>query len=291
MLATVVLGCAAQETRQDLRPDGKGDRVQEPDRGAPHRPPLFPKPSRARMLPVSYHGGPVLRNPNIYFIWYGAWTPSQMNILETLASHIGGSPYANIWTTYYDFSGQHIPNTATFAGSTTDNYSEGRSLTNVLIQRVVETALNNKSLPVDENGIYFVITAEDVSEVGFCTKFCGWHINIDTGGGHFNIAFIGNAAFCPDACETQAVSPNNDPGTDSAASVIAHELEESISDPFGTAWFDAHGDEIADKCAYSYGATTTLPNGALTNVQFGGLNYLIQQNWLNVGPGRCAMSH
>jgi len=293
LLASVALACSALNSAQEVRPDGRGDRPKEAVRGVPepHRPPLFPPPTRARLVPISYHGGPVLRNPTLYYIWYGTWTASDMNILETLATHISGSPYANIWTTYYDFTGQHIPNTVTFGGSTTDNYSHGKLLSDPLITRIVQAAIDNKSLPADPNGIYFVLTATDVNEVGFCNSFCGWHTNVEFEGSHYNIAFIGNAAHCPDSCETQLVSPNDSPGADASASVVAHELEESISDPYGTGWYDSQGEEIADKCAYSYGATTTLPNGSLTNVQFGGLNYLIQQNWLNVGLGRCTMSH
>jgi Phosphate-induced protein 1 conserved region len=292
LMATIALTCGVRAGAEDISPDGKGDRVREAGRVAPRRPPLFPGSSRARQAPILYHGGPVLRNPTIYFIWYGTWTPADRTILETLAAHIGGSPYANIWTTYYDSGGQSIPNTVTFGGSATDDYSQGRSLSDLGVQRVVERAINNQSLPLDQSGIYFVLTASDVTETsGFCTKYCGWHTNVNTGGARFNIAFIGNAAYCPDACETQTVSPNDDPGADSSASVVAHELEESITDPFLNAWYDENGEEVADKCAYTYGATTTLPNGALTNMQLGGLNYLIQQDWLNVGPGRCAQSH
>jgi len=290
LLAIAALACTAEE----IKPDGKGDRVNETARGVgtPRRPPVFPKPSRARTIPISYHGGPVLRNPTLYFIWYGTWSTGDKALLENLASHLGGSSYANIWSTYYDFSGQPIPNTATFGGSTTDNYSLGHALTDFTLQSVVQKAISNQSLPLDPSGIYFVLTASDVTELsGFCTKYCGWHKNVELTGSRANIAFIGNADHCPDACGTQAVSPNNSPGADSSASVIAHELEESISDPFGTAWYDSQGEESADKCAYQYGATTTLPNGSLTNVQFGGLNYLIQENWVNVGPGHCAMLH
>ncbi|MGA2185028.1 MAG: hypothetical protein ABSH47_18575 [Bryobacteraceae bacterium] len=282
LLVIVALTGGALAGAEDIRPDGKGDR--------PHRPPLFP--TRQRLPPLTYHGGPVLRNPTIYYIWYGTWTPADQAILETLASHLGGSPYANILTTYYDFTGQPIPNTMTFGGSATDDYSLGRSLSDLAVQTVVQTAITNKSLPLDPNGIYFVLTADDVNETsGLCTKYCGWHRNASTAEGHINIALIGNPARCGASCGTQTPSPNEDPGADAAASIVAHELDESISDPFGTGWYDVNGDESADKCAYTYGETTTLPNGALANMQLGGLNFLIQENWVNLGPGHCAKAH
>jgi len=280
-----LFGIAAAE---DIHPDGKGDRPRAIGEGIPRRPPL--RPVRERQPPITYHGGPVLENPTIYLIWYGNWSTADRAIIENLASHIGGSPYANILTTYSDFTGQPIPNTVTFGGSTDDNYSAGHSLADASIRIVVETAIANHGLPYDASGIYFVLTAEDVDETsGLCTKFCGWHQNVQGTSGHFNEAFIGNPGRCGGACGSLGPSPNDDPPTDAAASIFAHELMESITDPYGSAWYDHNGEECADKCAYTYGMTATLPNGSIANIQLGGLNYLIQQIWVNLGPGRCAM--
>ena len=232
----------------------------------------------------------MLRDPTIYIIWYGTWTPNEQAMIENLAAQIGGSPYADILTTYSDSTGQPIPGAVTFGGSTDDNYSAGRSLSDASIRVVVETAIGNRSLPYDPSGIYFVLSAEDVNETsGLCTKYCGWHQNVPGTSGRFNEAFVGNPARCGGACGSLGPSPNNDPGADGAASIFAHELMESITDPYGTAWYDHNGEECADKCAYTYGTTATLPNGSLANIQLGGLNYLIQQEWVNLGPGRCAM--
>ena len=40
-----------------------------------------------------------------------------------------------------------------------------------------------------------------------------------------------------------------DPAADAMASVLAHELEESTSDPDLNAWYDSKRNENADKCA------------------------------------------
>src|SRR5213078_1910919 len=58
---------------------------------------------------IDYHGGPVLLGTtNVYLIWYGDWTkdPAAQPILTDLVSNIGGSPYFNINTTYYNGSNQ-----------------------------------------------------------------------------------------------------------------------------------------------------------------------------------------
>src|SRR5206468_2297507 len=58
---------------------------------------------------ISYHGGPImLGTTNVYYIWYGDWGGnSATTILADLANHIGGSPYYNINTTYYNGGHTH----------------------------------------------------------------------------------------------------------------------------------------------------------------------------------------
>jgi hypothetical protein len=85
------------------------------------------------------------------------------------------------------------------------------------------------------------------------------------------------------------VSPNGNVGADGMASIIAHELEEAITDPKLNAWFDSRGYENADKCAWTFGTTTQLPNGSYSNVTLGSRSYLIQRNW-NAGTQSCGMS-
>ena len=79
---------------------------------------------------ITYHGGPViLGTTHIYYIWYGNWGSNTANtILTNLAQNIGGSPYFNINTTYYNGSNVHVSNSVSFGGSTTDNYSSGRNV-------------------------------------------------------------------------------------------------------------------------------------------------------------------
>ena len=73
------------------------------------------------------------------------------------------------------------------------------------------------------------------------------------------------------------------------ASIIAHELEEAVTDPHLNAWYDSRGAENADKCAWTFGTTYTA-NGASANMKLGARDYLIQQNWVNAAGGYCAKS-
>jgi hypothetical protein len=61
--------------------------------------------------------------------------------------------------------------------------------------------------------------------------------------------------------------------------VIAHELEETNTDPHLNAWYDSSGAENADKCAWTFGQNLTLlPSGAYYNMTLNGLNFLVQRN-------------
>lgn len=124
---------------------------------------------------------------------------------------------------------------------------------------------------------------------GFCTRYCGWHTSAIINGLDLKYSFVGNADRCPSACEAQTNSPNYDSGADGMASVIAHEIEETISDPDLNAWYDSSGQENADKCAWTFGSTFIF-HGARANMTLAGMNYLIQQNWVNANGGYCSLS-
>jgi hypothetical protein len=243
---------------------------------------------------ISYHGGPViLGTTNVYYIWYGNWSGNTATtILTTLGQSIGGSPYFNINTTYFNGSNTHVSNSVFYAGSTTDSYSRGTSLSDAAVQGVVTDALVSGRLPYDTNGLYFVLTSADVTaSSGFCTQYCGWHTRGTINGRDIKYSFVGNPDRCPSACEAQTTGPNGNAGADGMASIIAHELEETVTDPDLNAWYDSRGAENADKCAWTFGTTFTTTNGSLANMTLGGRNFLIQRNWVNASGGFCALRY
>ena len=241
---------------------------------------------------INYNGGPVLLGTvHVYYIWYGTWDGSSIGILSNFASHIGGSQYYNINTGYFDGTGTSISNSVGFAGSVNDANSRGSSLSENDIWLIVNNALSHGSLPVDSNGVYFVLTAGNIQVAGFGSSYCGWHNQNSYNNTNIQYAWVGN----PDptqlsGCAEQTVSPNANPGADAMASIIAHELEESVTDPAQSAWYDSSGNEIADKCAWTYGSTYPAAGNSKANMQLGGKDYLIQQNWVNAGGGYCALS-
>jgi hypothetical protein len=242
----------------------------------------------------------MLGTKNVYYIWYGNWANNTaLTILPFLASNIGGSAYFNINTTYYDANGNHVSNSVTYQGSITDDYSQGNSLSDDAVRTILTDALTSGNphqsgiLPLDPNGIYFVLTSADVFEnSGFCSQYCnGFHRYVTMGNVDAKYAFIGNPDQCPSTCEFQTISPNNNPGADAMASSIAHFLDELVTDPLGTAWYDGQGRENATKCDGQYGTTAIAGNGSQYNIVLNGMQFLIQENWVNDGFGYCSLSY
>ena len=122
---------------------------------------------------------------------------------------------------------------------------------------------------------------------GFGTQYCGWHSYGTMTSSTTKVPFIAIQDFTSTyltACTSSLIyslSPNSDPYVDATASILVHEIDESLSDPdVKTGWFDGRGAENADKCAWTFGTTATAPNGAKSNYVANGKSYLIQRNWL-----------
>jgi Phosphate-induced protein 1 conserved region len=242
---------------------------------------------------ITYHGGSVMTGTSntIYYIWYGSWTSTAKTILTDLAENIGGSPYFNINTTYTNKSGTHISNAVKYGGETTVGYTHGKSLDDSAVQAIVDDAVTSGALPKNTHGIYFVLTSKDVNETsGFCSQYCGWHYFGNIDGSKLKYAFIGSADRCLSSCAPQSKSPNGNAGADAMASIIAHELEETVTDPLISAWYDAQHEENGDKCAWTFGSESTASNGSKYNMTLGSRHFLIQQNWVNANGGSCKKS-
>lgn len=242
---------------------------------------------------ITYHGGPLIPVPVIYYIWYGNWNqsngsdnPAGQQILRDFAHNIGGSPYFKI-NTSYSAGGYSITGGAVFGGEATDTGSKGTRLSDSGVLSVVSSAISSGKLPYDPNGVYFVLSSSNVSESsGFCTRYCGWHTSGNTTSGHVRYSFVGNANRCLNACAAQTTGPNGNAGVDGMISVVAHELEETTTDADpASGWVDSQGAENADKCAWTFGQSTLLPSGAYYNVTLGSRHYLIQRNLKHTSTG------
>jgi len=194
--------------------------------------------------------------PTVYLIWYGNWNqsngsdnPSGQAIVNDFLYGLNGSPYYLTNASYPGVSGGF-----SVGGNTGDSYSQGSNLSDRKVASIVSRAISSGNLPKDSNGIYFVLTSSDVAETsGFCSRYCGWHTYGTLGTTNIKYSFVGNANRCLNACSIQTNSPNGNAGVDGMVSVIAHELEETNTDPNLNAWYDSSGAEDADKCAWTFG--------------------------------------
>jgi hypothetical protein len=251
---------------------------------------------------LEYHGGAVLTHTtHVYYLWYGDWSRSlALPVLTDFASSLGGSPYFNINTTHHDAAGRPVRNSIVYSGSATDAYSLGASLTDAGVLDAVKGAIHRGALPVDANGVYFVLTAADVDETsGFCSDFCSWHNHAKIAGVDIKYAFVGHPGRCPEACElAPGNTPNGDAAADAMVAAVAARINETVTDPDADGWFDAAGLENTDKCLLSrnpFGPTYVTADGARANLRLGARNFLVPQNWVNgdgsAGAGRCALRY
>jgi hypothetical protein len=250
---------------------------------------------------IVWHGGPVMTGmPTPYLIWYGNWnqsngsdTPAGQQIVRDFIHGLSGSNYYVTNASYTGVTGALTTSgLGTSAQEFTDNGSLGNSLSDAQIASVVSNAIAAGFGPKggDANGIYFVLTSSDVNESsGFCTKYCGWHTRSSTlkaaNGTDIKYAFVGNANRCLNACAAQTVGPNGNAGVDGMVSVIAHEMEETNTDPDLNAWYNRRGSEDADMCAWTFGSNLPSLGGAYYNMNLPTMpgtspanrNYLIQR--------------
>ena len=270
---------------------------------------------------IVYHAnGTVISSPNVYVIWYGNWagTPctdksstsnTTPGIINYMINNLGASNWYSINKTYFQVlnnSVTYVKPTIPIAGclatsslGTTLNTPFAWDTKSHYINEVVTYGLNN-GLPTDSNGIYLVLTSADIIVNGFVNsgsaQFCGYHDNMTAPNGTTNVllATIGDPGAAIGSCSgQQGVSPNNNVNGDAMASVIAHELVETVSDPLGNSWTDSTGWENGDKCAWTWGTTSasTSPGGGLTNIKIAGREYLIQQNLeANTDQLSCALT-
>jgi hypothetical protein len=200
---------------------------------------------------------------------------------------------------------KYVTNSVNFLKSVYVGYTHGVSLQDSDITKIVSETIQGGKLPPDPDAVYFVLTSSDVTESdgfsGFCSDYCGWHGNHRILGLDIKLAFIGDTGACS-TCSLQDTyveagitnSPNGDWSADSMASVIAHELSESVTDPDPNtvgAWQDDYGEENADKCAWTFGQAYPTDNNSAANVPIGNRNFMLQQNWvLDSNGGHCGLN-
>ncbi len=267
-------------------------------------------PNAAGMI---YSGGPVLRVTKVAAIYWGrnkiyvgGPTPGTKgtgagdgSLIGHFLRNLGGSPYFNINTTYYDTVGggaqRPVTNTVQYTQFWANNVNVPAltaTVTNGTIRNMIISGFTSGKLVYDPSTIYSVFTAGKTNlGGGFGTQYCAYHSKFLWNGKTVIYSAQPYVQAYPGGCSAGAPSPNGDLAADREINVLAHEIEEATTDPRLNAWFDAAGAENADKCAWTFGTTYTTANGGVANMNLGGKDFLVQRNWSNAGTGGCRLTY
>ncbi|TYG43334.1 hypothetical protein ES288_D11G008000v1 [Gossypium darwinii] len=272
---------------------------------------------------LRYHMGPVLTGSiTVHTIWYGQWQKSQKKIIREFIGSFSAvnakhPSVAGWWDTvrlYTDQTGANISRTVRLGEQKNDRfYSHGKSLTRLSIQSVIKSAVTAKTKPLPinpSNGLYLLLTSDDVYVEDFCGQVCGFHYFTFPSivGYTLPFAWVGNSAkLCPGICAYPFAvpeymqglkplkSPNGDVGVDGMISVIGHEVAELATNPLVNAWYAGQDPvapvEIADLCEGIYGTggggsymgqLLNGKDGATYNMNGIRRRYLVQWLWNHV---------
>jgi hypothetical protein len=238
---------------------------------------------------VSYQGGPVLHTTAPYLVFWDpdGQIPAASEALmeryltDTAATSADPSDVFAVARQYYDTTGaagtgqtfvaahQAIVDSDPYPALDTANCNApSGTVTNCVTDPQIQTELANlikaRGLPTGTGAgapIYFVITP---SETDVCadglgcasTGFCAYHssfVDPDTSTDvlYAPVPFLdvdAGAKGCQDDGTAVFQSPNGD-RADNEIDDLSHEYNESVTDPFGTSWYDTtSGQEIADNC-------------------------------------------
>src|SRR2546430_6419178 len=203
------------------------------------------KAERGARAKLSYHGGPVLANAEVFLIFWGhAWTsdPLQEQIVHFFDFVLQSSLLDQL--SEYSVPGISIGR-GKFNGALIVDAKMPSSVDDSDIQNFLRSQINEGFVPgFGANSLYFVFTPSGVKVTlqgdASCQQFCGYH-NVTNEG-------IVYAVDPYDDCAGCQFVPGDILGSTTVPA--SHELCEAITDPTFEGWFDdSTGQEIGDICA------------------------------------------
>jgi len=215
---------------------------------------------------LTYRGGPLLANVEVFTIFWGTDWEQPTNI--PLISEVNAFFDEVLAGPLMDQLGEYsVPGTSIGRGvllgtHTFTTPSPGKSITDAAIQKFLQEQIAAGVFPaVTENTLYFVYlppgTTVKQSTAASCKDFCGYHDATPSGGIYYAVMPYPNCTGCLGGLETLPA----------LTSTSSHELCEAITDPVpGQGWYDDNNGEIGDICSWK-------------TKQLG--NYTIQLEWSN----------
>jgi hypothetical protein len=153
------------------------------------------------------------------------------------------------------------------------------------VDRVITITHGSRGL----HDIWYVFTPPDVDECispGVCetNAFGGYHSVSDLGHGPTIYAYTGDPIVETTAVNNPGSDPQGYPDAEVVIDIVAHEVNEAMTDPEGVGYMDPNGSEIGDKCEVGPQNGTPLGfavDGSPFNQVVNGHKYLIQEMWAN----------
>jgi Phosphate-induced protein 1 conserved region len=238
------------------------------------------------LMDITYHHGSLMKSPiKVYYLWYGNFSTSTMNIVKNFTKGLNSSSW---WKINRDYGMTDILYGATKVFKPTKT-----NLNDDDIQSLIKSAFVNQLVPASNKHIYVVITEKNVKVIHdkvdnaeFCKDVCAWHHYMTHTNMNIKYVFIGDTTKCPSSCSVLksdgSNSPNKNFQADSLVNLIAYELIKTSSDPNRNGWYDINGNENGDKCIWKFGKVyqgTTLNSQGYWSQSIGEQKYLIQMNW------------
>ena len=234
---------------------------------------------------LTYHGGAVQHTQKVFTIfWNPTATPFPAGYQTTInqfVQDLNGSPYYAIASQHGDSTG-NISTALSYGGTWLDTTNaipnDPPNIFDLLDE--VNRAKAANGWTSDANSYFQVYTP---SGYGTTTNYCGFHAAF---GGAFGLILFPAVHGSGGTCFPSGPFPNNQI-VDAAINVSAHEIMETVTDPFLFGWYyvDWSG-EIGDLCNFDFGVRA----GDGSNVTLNGHKYLVQQQWSNAVSG-CALSY
>jgi hypothetical protein len=224
--------------------------------------------------PLISHGGPVQSARRVYMDFWG-WTlgpGGEQPYLERFLSAADGTSWLATLSQYGGgWSGDLLAGTWSDPAPVPTSPSDGQ------IQAEAQAAASHFGTGNSVNVQIVVATPTGHSTPGFGNSFCAYHgaVAADPNITYTDLPYMTDAG---SACGEDSV--NGSSGLLEGVSIVeGHELAEAITDPLLNAWYDASGNEIGDKCAWT----------GLANLTTTGGSFAVQPLWSNAANG-CVLS-
>jgi hypothetical protein len=273
----------------------------------------------AQASALDYHGGPVLHSNRTHIIY---WQPNGSGVQYDP----GYQPLTNRFLSFVAADSRKATNVYSLSGQYQDSggpaaynsaYGGAVLTTDVLppngcvlpptappwsvclsesqLQTEIAHVVASHNLPTSRRDIYFLVLPNGFGACygagpDHCTDggsafqgVCGWHRFTPD---HRILYSIIAYSAVPTHCQSDNPRPNSSTA-DPSLSIISHEHNEMVTDPFVNSWFDSSGQENGDLCAASYGATLGGSGGGEWNQSIHGGHFYLQQEYSNDNGG-CA---